>query len=407
MTDYSGTERRKNYQVIASRYERLLEVTRTISSTLDLNDLLRHIVNAAAEVTETEAASIMLYDSTINQLRFEATTNSNTAVMDKITVPIDSSIAGSIFTTKQPVIIADVNNDPRFFRKVDSQSSFITRSIMGVPLIYKDKSIGVLQALNKKDRSEFGQEDVETLESFAAQAAVAIVNSRLFQQSDLISEMVHEIRTPLAALTATSHILMRPNITLEQRNEFVQMIQSEASRLSTMTTEFLDLAKLESGRMRFNPEPFDFVILARECVDVVSPQATGRKVTIHIEPVAALPQANADRGKIKQVLLNLLTNGIKYNREGGDLFIVAQADSTAMQISVRDTGKGIPPEALPKMFQKFYRVPDNEGMAQGTGLGLPIAKRIVELHGGEMIVESEVNVGTIFKFNLPFQHEAV
>ena len=117
-----------------------------------------------------------------------------------------------------------------------------------MPLIYQEKPIGVLQALNKKQQgNEFGLEDIETLESLAAQAAVAIVNARLFQQSDLISEMVHEIRTPLSALTATSHILLRPNLSDEQRAEFVQMIQSETSRLAIMTTDFLDLAKLESG----------------------------------------------------------------------------------------------------------------------------------------------------------------
>jgi signal transduction histidine kinase len=275
-----------------------------------------------------------------------------------------------------------------------------------VPLIYQEKPVGVLQALNKKQPgNEFKQEDIETLESLAAQAAVAIVNARLFQQSDLISEMVHEIRTPLSALTATSHILLRPNLSDEQRAEFVQMIQGETSRLATMTTDFLDLAKLESGRMRFAPEPFELKGLIAECVDVVKPQAAGRRVAMHIDVLPDLPSTNSDRGKIKQVLLNLLTNAVKYNKEGGGIFITAQCTEEAICVAVRDTGKGIPPEALPRMFEKFYRVPDSEGMAQGTGLGLPIAKRIVEVHGGKMTVESEVNVGTTFRFTLPLSHE--
>ena len=406
MTTMDGADHPLDYKVLAARYQRVLEVSRTISSTLDLPELLRRIVHAAAEVTETEAVSIMLYDSSIRQLRFEASTAGSSSALERITVPIEGSIAGTVFTTAKPLFIPDVTQDPRFFRKVDSQSSFVTRSILCVPLIYQEKPIGVLQALNKKQQgNEFGLEDIETLESLAAQAAVAIVNARLFQQSDLISEMVHEIRTPLSALTATSHILLRPNLSDEQRAEFVQMIQSETSRLAIMTTDFLDLAKLESGRMRFTPEFFEMLGLTAECVDVVKPQADGRRVTIHVDLAPDLPPTNADRGKIKQVLLNLLTNAVKYNKEGGDIFITAQAVEEAICVSVRDSGKGIPPEAMPRMFEKFYRVPDSEGMAQGTGLGLPIAKRIVEVHGGKMTVESEVDVGSVFKFTLPFSHE--
>jgi signal transduction histidine kinase len=138
---------------------------------------------------------------------------------------------------------------------------------------------------------------------------------------------------------------------------------------------------------------------------VVKPQADGRHVTIYIDLAPDLPPTHADRGKIKQVLLNLLTNAVKYNKEGGDIFITAQCVEEATCVAVRDSGKGIPPEAMPHMFEKFYRVPDSEGMAQGTGLGLPIAKRIVEVHGGKMTVESEVNVGTTFRFTLPLSHE--
>jgi len=406
MKAYKGVDRRRNYQVLATRYQRILEVSRTITSTLNLPELLRRIVNAAAEVTETEAVSIMLYDSSIRQLRFEASSHGSSSALERITVPIEGSIAGTVFTTAKPLFIPDVTKDPRFFRKVDSQSSFVTRSILGVPLIYQGKPIGVLQALNKKQHGyEFRQEDVETLELLAAQAAVAIVNARLFQQSDLISEMVHEIRTPLSALTATSHILLRPNLSDAQRTEFVQLIQSETSRLAIMTTDFLDLAKLESGRMRFTPELFEMSGLTLECVGVVKLQAEGRRVTIHIDVAPDLPRANADRGKIKQVLLNLLTNAVKYNKEGGEIFITAHSTDEAIYVAVRDSGKGIPPESLPRMFEKFYRVPDSEGMVQGTGLGLPIAKRIVESHGGKMTVESEFNVGSVFRFTLPFSHE--
>jgi signal transduction histidine kinase len=400
MNAYTGRERRRDYPILLKRYERLLEVTRTLTSTLELPVLLRSIVAAAAELTETEAASILLFDPNSGQLRFEATSNAEAVVMGNIMVPLDGSIAGSIFNTRKPLIIADAASDPRHFRQVDSQTSFFTKSILGVPLLSKDKPIGVLQALNKKDERPFENSDLETLETLGAQAAIAIVNARLFQQSDLISEMVHELRTPLAALTATSHLLGRSDLPVDRRAEFIGTISDETNRLSRMTTEFLDLAKLESGRARFERQRFEIGELGHECVGIVYPQADDRKVAIH-EALQGLPAVVADRAKIKQVFLNLLTNAIKYNRENGQIFLAGQPAETKLQLSVRDTGKGIPPDALPRIFEKFYRVPDNEGLSQGTGLGLTIAKRIVESHGGKMTVESAVNEGTTFSFTLP------
>jgi signal transduction histidine kinase len=397
---YPGPERRKNIPLLLQRYERLLEITRTLSSTLDLPFLLRNIIQAAVELTDTEAASIMLFDSLSGQLRFEATTNEEPSKMEKITVPLEGSIAGTIFTSGQPLIIADAMSDPRHFRKVDDQITFVTRSILGVPLVSKQKSIGVLQALNKKGDGQFTHDDVETMEALAAQAAITIVNARLFQQSDTIAELVHELRQPLNALNAAAGILMRPSLPPEKRTEFVQTIQNETGRLSTMTTEFLDLAKLESGRMRFVYEPFNLVELANECIKVVASQANNRQVQLYVALPNDFPSVNGDRGKIKQVLINLLTNAIKYNREGGDVYITGNAQGRGAKVGVTDTGRGIPPDSLPRMFEKFYRVPDAEGMTQGTGLGLAITKRIVEAHGGEMAVESTVNVGTTFSFTL-------
>ena len=400
MFSYNKIERRKNSLLLLKRYERLLEVTRTLTSTLDLPSLLQTIILAATELTATEAASILLLDPHTGQLRFEATTRAGPADMEHITVPLSGSIAGTIFTTCKPLIITDATADPRHFRQVDSQTAFLTRSILGVPLIHKDKPIGVLQALNKQGADSFDDSDMQMLETLAAQAAVAIVNARLFQQSDLIAEMVHELRTPLAALTATSHILARPDLPAERRTEFVGTMREETDRLTRMTTEFLDLAKLESGRARFDRQEFDMAELAHECVAIVFPQADSKDVAIH-EQMFGLPLVNADRGKIKQVLLNLLTNAIKYNREGGGIYVSGEVIGDRMKVAVRDTGKGIPPESLPRIFEKFYRVPDSEGWSQGTGLGLAIATRIAESHGGKMIVESVVNVGTTFSFTVP------
>jgi signal transduction histidine kinase len=392
---------RRNYPLLLKRMERMMEVSRTLASTLDLSKLLRMIIEAARELTDTEAASIMLFDPTSGELRFEAATNQDASGPEGLVIPVEGSIAGWIVTHSEPLIVPDVSQDPRWSQVVDQKISFVTRSILGVPLVTREKTLGALEAINKRQGS-FTEDDVVTLRTLAAQAAVAITNARLFQQSDLISEMVHELRTPLAALTATSHLLMRPELPEGKRAEIVQTLQRETGRLSQMTTEFLEMARLESGRMRFTYEVFNLPELVHECADVVRPQAAARGVTAEIQLVPSPLTIESDRGKVKQVILNLLTNAVKYNRENGIIRITTDVTADGYyRIVVADTGRGIPPEAMPHMFQKFYRVPDSEGYATGTGLGLPIAKKIVEALGGEMGVESTAGVGSAFHFTLP------
>ncbi len=397
-----------------ARYERLLEISRSLNSILDINALLEQIVSSAAELSNAEAASILLLEKRTGVLRFEAAIDPKGFSLDSIEVPLEGSIAGWVVQNSEPVVIEDVRNDPRFFNKVDEASEFQTRNIMAVPMRARDKIIGCLEALNKSSGQTFTDVDVSTLTTLAAQAAVAIENARLFQQSDFISEMVHELRAPLAAIKTTTYVMGRPEIGEEKRKELIQTIAQEAERLTRMTTEFLDLARLESGRARLARQPLEVAEVVRNTVQMVTPQAEDRKVKLHlmINP-PELPRILGDAEKLKQVLLNLLTNAIKYNRENGVVIVQAALDSghrhsptepggsQHIHVSVEDTGLGIPPESLPHMFEKFYRVADTEGYTTGTGLGLAIARRIIESHGGAITVESQVGVGTKFTFTLP------
>jgi signal transduction histidine kinase len=397
----------RRYVRTLARYERLLEISRALISTLDIGDLLEQIVVAATELTATEASSILLVDKRTGVLRFEAAIDTTGFGLASIEVPIESSIAGWVVTNGEPLLIADVSNEPRWSSNVDEQSEFQTRNMLAVPMRTHDKVIGCLEALNKSGDQPFTDEDVNTLTTLAAQAATAIENARLFQQSDLIAEMVHELRTPLAAITATTHILVRPEIGEERRVDMVRTISEETQRLTRMTTEFLDLARLESGRSRLARDPVDPAAIVRDAVETVEPQASTRQIdlTLEITP-PELPTITGDEEKLKQVMLNLLTNAIKYNREGGQVGVSAVQYDDYVAISVADTGYGISEENLPHIFEKFYRVADHEGFTQGTGLGLAVAKRIVEGHGGRIAVESEVGVGTTFTFTLPIPEEA-
>ena len=272
--------------------------------------------------------------------------------------------------------------------------------MLGVPLITKEKVVGVLEVINKRN-SNFTDADEDLLVVLGAQAAVAIENARLFQQSDLIAEFVHELRTPLASISTATFLLLRPEMAQDQRNQMIRNIHDEAQRLSTMTSAFLDLARLESGRVQFLLTKFDLAPLLEECRQIMQGKAAEEAISINIKFPAGFPQVEADRDKLKQVVLNLLSNAIKYNRPNGSVTMSAADLEREWTLSVRDSGMGIPEKSLPHLFQKFFRVHGSETKIPGTGLGLSICKQIISGHGGSIDVESKPGKGTIFVVHMP------
>jgi len=381
-------------------YKRLLVISQVLTSTLELFTLLDLIVNAARDLTRSEATSILLLDNKTGDLYFEAVTGSKSEEIKRMVVPPDS-LAGWVVREGRPQIINDVSRDQRFFAKSDESTGFQTRSLIAVPLKVKDKIIGVLEAINRADDSPFVEEDVEMMTTLSAQAAIAISNARLFQQSDLISEMVHELRTPLTSIVAYSELMLRREIAPVQARSFTETIYQEAMHLSSMTNGFLELSRLQSGRIRMDMVNFSLTDLVREVMQLLHPQTDERGLTLS----ATLPDGDvivtADRERIRQVLVNLTSNAIKYNRDEGAVNILVEPyNAQHVRVSIKDTGRGIPEKDLPRIFEKFFRVADSEGYATGTGLGLSIVKQIIEAHGSMIEVQSQVDVGTTFSFVL-------
>lgn len=381
-------------------YRRLVDIARDLASTLDLDILLSRIVHAAAEISGSEAASILLYDDTSRQLYFQVSTNMDESMRRGIIVPLEGSIAGWIVNNRRPVRITNAHDDPRFFSNVEVTTGLSTESLLGIPLVTKNKIVGVLEALNK-NKGKFSDTDESMLLVLGAQAAVAIENARLFQQSDLISEFVHELRTPLASLSTATYLLLRPEMSQEQRDQIIHNIHNETMRLNALASSFLDLARLESGRVQFRKTVFSVADLIYECKDVMASKATDDNIQIRVESPEGLPLLEADRDKIKQVLLNLLSNAIKYNRPNGTVMLRAEALENEMVLYIQDTGVGIPDESLPHLFEKFFRVREHESRVAGTGLGLSICKQIIQGHGGRVQVKSKAGVGTVFSVFLP------
>jgi signal transduction histidine kinase len=390
---------KRNYPKLLARYQRLLELTSDLTATIDLDTLLERIVIAAQELTDSEAASLLLYDPQSHSLYFEAATGPLVEGVGQTAVPAEHSIAGWIFTHNEPLLSDDVLSDPRFFREIDVLTRFKTRSIIGVPLQTKKKTLGVIESVNKIS-GKFNQEDVQILQTLAAQAAILIENSQLFKQSDLVAEIVHELRTPLTSLTAAAHLLQRNELPEDQHQTLGRTILTEVRRLNDMASDFLELSRLESGRARLAREPVHLGGLVQECFELIKPQAEEKNISLSTAIDVSVTPVHGDRNLLKQLLLNLLTNAIKYNVVDGTIKVVVRAEDDLVTLEVIDSGCGISNEDQKHLFERFYRVPAQRDVA-GTGLGLAIAKKIAESHQGTISVQSELGKGSTFSVQLP------
>jgi signal transduction histidine kinase len=381
-------------------YRYLVDIARDLASTLELDVLLSRIIHAAVQITNAEAASILLYDQDEQQLFFQATTNLEPPLMRGLIVPLEGSIAGWIVLNRQIVRTKDVHSDPRHFGKIEKVTSFNTESLIGLPLITKDKVIGVLEVLNKKS-GDFDETDENLLTGLAAQAAVAIENTRLFHQSDMIAEFVHELRTPLTSMSAAAYLLNKPGLADELRGQLMQSIHEESTRLNDLATSFLDLARLESGRVQYHVSKFELLPLLEECSILMQARADENTIQINLSIPGEVPPIEADRDKIKQVVMNLISNAIKYNSTGGWVNVETETRNNEIVILIKDNGIGIPASSMPHLFEKFYRVKSSEETAVGTGLGLSICRKIIQGHGGHIEVQSEPGIGTTFSVYIP------
>lgn len=392
--------KKKSKNSLLNRYQQLINIASDLGSELDLNILLSKIVQAAADVSNAQEASILMYDPVKESLYFQAATNLDSQLNRGLKVPIEKSIAGWIVTNQEPLIVDDPQKDSRHFDYIGKITQIECRSLLGIPLVTKGHVIGVLEVINKKE-GNFSPEDQEVLMALGAQAAVTIENSRLFLQSDLIGEFVHEIRTPLSALSAAVHLLKNKRVSDDQKAKMIDILEVEIQALAEMSNSFLDLARLESGRKHYHVKDFDLRDLLHECYQIMDNEVQDQGLRLNLEITDDLPRINGDRGKLKQALINLINNAIKFNQDQGSIQITAQPLEDEVMISIADTGIGIPRKHLDQIFKKFFRVPEHREHIPGTGLGLSVVKQIVTGHGGRIQVHSEEGVGTTFTIYLP------
>jgi signal transduction histidine kinase len=398
----------RNYPALVRRYAHLLEITRRLTSTKNMEDIHIQVAEGTVTLLECEAAVLFLQDIPSGSLYIATAAGVDPASLRGRVLPRSNSLAAKTLLTNNPILIDRSSgelNESLF--EATGMAPLQPKAILAVPLRSKGNTAGVLEAINKLEGS-FHPEDFSSLEALASQAAVSMENLRLFHQSDLIAELVHEIRTPLAALSTASSLLDRPDLNDSQRHSVLSTFRREIQRLSELTDDYLDLARLESGRVRMQMELFSVAALVSECVEIASPLVHAQGLRLRQDLPRDSLEIEADRTKIKQVILNLLSNAVKYNVPLGEIILrafrgpcIGIGDTTSVCIQVADTGKGIPPEDLPHVFKRFFRSQDGDSLTRGTGLGLYIARHIVESHHGRIEVESRPGQGTTFTITLP------
>ena len=382
------------------QFKQLLDISRDLASTLDLDILLRKIMRVAVNLSNAESALVFLFDETKGGIVLQFSSNiqnSRTILGSDIS---SDSVAGQVAAQGKPMIVTEINQDQRPIVTADPLFPPTIRSLIAVPLVAKDKVQGVLQVVNKK-QGLFNDADVDVLTVLAAQAAIAVENSRLYQQADLINELVHELRTPLASILTITYLLKRSDLTEEQRLQFVESIADEVTRLNNLASSYLEYSRLETGRLTFTASLIDLAAVLQECSRILQPKAREAGIQLTLSLPDRPLTFEGDENKIKQVVINLLNNAIKYNSPGGHVNIDAWGDSQKVGFSVQDDGIGIPEEDLPHVFEKFYRAAQIQEAYPGTGLGLSICSRIVEIHGGTIRVQSQVKAGSTFTIELP------
>jgi signal transduction histidine kinase len=391
----------------------MVEISRVLNSKSDIDDLLTYIIREAAALTESEAASILLLDRKTRQLRFKAASQMQPEMID-MPVPLSNSIAGAIITNNRPLIIDDVGKDPRWNPDVSQAIEFRTRSILGVPMHDMDRPMGVLEALNKQE-GNFTYEDVETLAILADLAGVAVERARLIEElrqantelneldqtkSSFIALASHELRTPLSVILGYVSFL-RDEATLETAEQ-LDYVMTAAIRLRSLIQDMLNFQYTAAGENKLNLKQVDCVEMLQEIVDSRDETAIAKQQSITINLPAAKIPVFVDMGMIEVVINNLLGNAIKFTPQGGHIEIALSTKADEVWFTVSDDGIGIPSDKLERIFTRFYQVEDHmRRHYEGMGLGLAIAKELVELHHGRIWVENKQPKGSKFFVALP------
>jgi GAF domain-containing protein/anti-sigma regulatory factor (Ser/Thr protein kinase) len=399
------------------------EVGRAVSSTLDLETVLTTIVSRAVQLSGLDGGVVFEYDEGAEEFvqRAAAETGGVLAQARRGTrFRKGEGVLGRTAITREPVQVHDITVPGAYESRLrENLIESGIRAILAVPMVHQSRLIGCL-GVTRNRPGDFPVETIELLRTFATQSALAIQNARLFHEladksaqleaasqhkSEFLANMSHELRTPLNAVIGFSEVLLQRMFgeLNDKQDEYLKDIYASGQHLLSLINDILDLSKIEAGRMELAPAPFHLPSSVENAVTLLRERAARHGIALHLDLDPRLGELVGDERKVKQVLLNLLSNAVKFTPEGGRITVRAGQRDGRVEISVTDTGIGITPEDQAAIFEEFRQVGSDERKREGTGLGLTLAKKFVELHGGRIWVESEPGRGSSFTFTLPGQ----
>jgi signal transduction histidine kinase len=401
----------------------LAEIGRAVSSTLNLKAVLDIILARAVQLSGAVGGVIYEYDEASQEFHVCGAFHADDEIIDVLRatpVRLGEGAIGIAAMRRAPVQVTDVL-DTREYAVTRIRTIFARRGyrfMVAVPLLIEQRVIGGL-VVWRQEPGALAPEAVTLLQAFATQSALAIQNARLFEEvanksdqldaasrhkSQFLANMSHELRTPLNAIIGFSEVLLERMFgeVNEKQAEYLEDILTSGRHLLSLINDILDLSKVEAGRMDLTSVPFDLPSALESALTFVKERATRHGIGVEFTVDQGVGEVVGDERKIKQVILNLLSNAVKFTPSGGRISLRAAPTDAGVAISVTDTGIGIASEDVNAVFDEFRQVgSDDARKREGTGLGLTLAKKFVELHGGRIWVESVKGHGSTFTFTLP------
>lgn len=399
--------------------EALGAVIEAVNSSLDLDEVLSTIVMHAVQLAHADGGSIFEYDDQREEFAVRATFGTSGELLNALrqtSIRLTQTLVGRAAQAGRAIQEPDLRSVPR-----DAHQEQLFRagwmSMLAVPLLREDRTVGIL-VVRRKSPGSYSDEIAEMLQSFADQSALAILNARVFRElgrksqeleiasrhkSEFLASMSHELRTPLNAVIGFSEVLLERMFgdLNERQDEYLHDILNSGKHLLELLSDVLDLSKVEAGRMELDRSTFAVREVVDDSLAQVRERAAQRMITLECDVPVEVGQLHADRRRIRQVILNLLSNAVKFTPVGGRIIVRATNDRDRVTISVSDTGPGIPLEDRDRIFESFQQGGRGVDRQEGTGLGLTLSRRIVELHSGRMWLDSDVGVGSTFGLALP------
>lgn len=397
---------------------RLLDLTRNLSTIMELESYLHNVLSVAAELTNSESASLLKYDEITKDFFFNSMLWFQGDSVRSARIPVHGSVAGWVFLHNKPVAIDDVSKDDRHYKKIDELAGFTTKSILGVPVIVREKIVAVLEVFNKSEK--YTEEDILFTETLAALIAAALQNESLEKKilstqdeareleqlkNEFIAIASHELRTPLGLILGHATFL-KELISGDEYQEQVDTIIRNATKLKEIIESLTSVDNYETGSALLKSRK---VSVARIIEDVaISFHELAKKKNIALKTETQPGHellVDIDGGKIAIVLSNLLKNALTFTNENGEVIIRGEQHPDYVKVTVHDNGIGVPTDDLNRIFDRFYQVESHLTRKHGgMGLGLSVAKVMIEMHGGRIWAESREGAGSVFSFLLPVRN---